>query len=112
MGGVQQPDVTPVFKNRAYVLRRERMRTQYESARSGVSICTFVLVQHVNFVVKTSDACARAVMKEQARVKQEVETQQAADLAKRNAAASLIQVLLLSLLDLLAQTYKCTNTDT
>jgi hypothetical protein len=35
-------------------------------------------------------------MKEQARVKQEVETQQAEELAKRNSAASLIQVLLLS----------------
>ena len=45
-------------------------------------------------------------MKEQARVKQEVETQQAADLAKRNTAASLIQVFLLSLLALLVQMYK------
>jgi hypothetical protein len=60
VGGVQQPDVTPVFKNRAYVLRRERMRPQYESARSGVSIRAFVLVKHVNCVVKPSDTRALA----------------------------------------------------
>jgi hypothetical protein len=47
--GDRQADVTPVFKNRAYILRRQRMKQQYESAR--------------------------AVAREQERIKQEVEDQ-------------------------------------
>ena len=63
--GVHQVDVTPIFKNRAYVYRRQAKREQYEAAR------------HVS--------------QEQLRIKTEFEAGKARELAEMNRAASVIQ---------------------
>jgi hypothetical protein len=63
--GILQVDVTPIFKNRAYVYRRQAKREQYEAARH--------------------------VAQEQLRIKTEFEAEKARELAEMNRAASVIQ---------------------
>ena len=64
-GRIEQADVTPIFKNRAYVFRRQRMGARYKGVVS--------------------------VAKEQERIKNEFEATKARELAARQQAATTIQ---------------------